>query len=95
MLDVHFGPIPGQQLIQPARRVALGHALEDVAEIGEGLDVVEFCGGDKGADGSPSLSAAVGAGEQMVLVAQRDRSDQPAWLLTTSDVRHFRITAEG
>src|SRR5690349_6452221 len=55
--------------------MALGHALQDVLEIGERLDVVELCRGDEGANGSPSLGAIVGAGEQMVLAPQRHGSD--------------------
>ena len=43
--------------------MAIGHALEDV---------LEFCGGDKGADGGPANPAAVGAGEEMVLTPERD-----------------------
>jgi hypothetical protein len=51
--------------------MALGHALQDVPEIGERLDVVELCRGNERADGGPSLSATVGAGEQMVLAPPR------------------------
>src|SRR6266540_5835985 len=34
--------------------MALGHALQDISEIREGLHVVELCRGDEGADGRPS-----------------------------------------
>jgi hypothetical protein len=74
VLDTYFRPIPGQEFIEPAHRMALGHALQDVPEIGEGLHVVELCGGDEGTNGGPSLSAAIGAGEQMVLAPQRNLS---------------------
>src|SRR6516164_2809018 len=67
VVDTHFGPIPGQEFIEPAHGVAIGHTLQDVPEIGEGLHVVELCRGDEGANGSPSLSATIRAGEQMVL----------------------------
>ena len=33
--------------------MTVGHALQDVSEPGKGLDIVEFCGGDNGADGGP------------------------------------------
>src|SRR5437764_1703752 len=56
--------------------MALGHALQDVLEVGERLHVVELCRGDEGTDGGPSLSATIGAGEQMVLTPQRDGSDR-------------------
>jgi hypothetical protein len=46
--------------------MAVRHALEHVSEVGEWLDIVELCRGDEGADYGPSLSAAIGAGEQMV-----------------------------
>ena len=52
--------------------VPVGHALELVLEVGEGLDVVELGGGDEGADGCPTVGAAVGSGEQMVFAAERD-----------------------
>ena len=58
--------------------MALGHALQDVPEIREGLHVIELCRRDEGATGGPSLSATIGAGEQMVLAPQRDGSDL-AW----------------
>src|SRR3977135_2341221 len=52
-----------------------GHALQSVSEIGKGLDVVELCGGDEGADGCPSGAAAVRAREQMVFAPERDGPD--------------------
>jgi hypothetical protein len=52
VLDAYFGPIPRQQFIEPAHGMALGHALQDILEIGEGLNVVELCRGDEGANGS-------------------------------------------
>src|SRR5205809_6006290 len=54
----------------------LGHALEDVLKVGEGLHVVELCRGDEGTDGRPTLSATVGAGEQMVLAPKREGPDR-------------------
>src|SRR5947209_19140972 len=75
MLDAYCRPSPGQQFIEPAHWMALGHALQDVPEVGEGLHVVELCRGDEGADDRPSLSATIGARKQVVLAAERDRSD--------------------
>jgi hypothetical protein len=56
--------------------VTAGHALGHVLEIGEGLDVVELGGGDERANGCPTLGAAVGSGEQVVLAAERDGTDR-------------------
>ena len=55
--------------------MSVGHALQDVLEPSEGLDVVELCGGDEGADGCPSDTAAVRAREQMVFPPERDGPD--------------------
>jgi hypothetical protein len=52
--------------------MAVRHALEDVSEIGEWLDVVEPCGGDAGADGGPARATTIGAGEEMILSAKGD-----------------------
>ena len=70
-----LSPIPGEEFVEPAHGMAVGHALEDVFEIGERLDVIELCGGDERADGGPADAAAVRAGEQMVLAAERDGPD--------------------
>jgi hypothetical protein len=43
--------------------MTLCHALENVLEISERLDVVELCGRDKRADGGPTRAAAIGPGE--------------------------------
>src|SRR5580704_7486575 len=55
--------------------MTVGHALEDVREPGKGLDIVELCGGDKGADGCRPDAAAIRAREQMVFAPERDGPD--------------------
>src|SRR6266436_3798587 len=55
--------------------MSIGHALQDVLEPSEGLDVVELCGGDEGADGCPSDTTAVRPREQMVFAPERDGPD--------------------
>ena len=55
--------------------MTVGHALQDVSEPGKGLDVVELCGGDEGADGCPSDAATVRAREQMVFAPECDGPD--------------------
>ena len=56
--------------------MTVGHALQDVSEPGKGLDIVEFCGGDNGADGGPPDAATVGACEQVVFASE---CDGPEW----------------
>src|SRR6266508_1628761 len=72
MIDVGFLPVPRQEIVEPAHGMAIGQALQDIAEIGEGLDVVELCSGDEGTNGGPACAAAVGACEQVVLASERD-----------------------
>jgi hypothetical protein len=50
--------------------MAVGHATQHVLEIGEGLDVVELCGGDEGADRRPAGRTAIGSGEQVVFAPE-------------------------
>ena len=52
-----------------------GEFIEDVAEIGEGLDAIEFAGLDERGDDCPMLAATIGSGEQSVLAVQRNRAD--------------------
>lgn len=49
---------------------------EDVAQIGFGIDAVEFASLDQAVDRSGALSASIGAGEQPVLPAQRDAAQR-------------------
>ena len=51
--------------------MTVGHALQYVSEPGKGLDVVELCGGDEGADDCSSDAAAVRPREQMVFAPER------------------------
>ena len=44
-------------------------------QIGVGLDVVELAGFDQRTQHGPSMAAAVAAGEEMILAAERDRPD--------------------
>src|ERR1700676_5071765 len=74
-LGVYRLPIPGQELVEAVGGMTVGHALQDVSEPGKGLDVVELCGGDEGADGCPSDAATVRAREQMVFAPERDGPD--------------------
>ena len=61
-LDAYWLPVPRQEFVEAAGGMTVGHALQDVSEPGKGLDVVELCGGDEGADGCPSDAASVGRG---------------------------------
>ena len=54
------GPIPLQQLVELAHRIAIGQTFQHVSEIGERLDVVELGGRDEGTNRCPARSSAVG-----------------------------------
>jgi hypothetical protein len=55
--------------------MAAGHAFQHVLEVGKRLDVVEFRGGDEGADRRPAGRTAIGSREQVVLAAEGDGAD--------------------
>jgi hypothetical protein len=56
--------------------VAIDHAAEHVAQIGVGLDAVELAGLDEARHGRPTRATAIGAGEEVVLAAERDGPDR-------------------
>ena len=64
-------PVPGQELVDSAHRMTAGHALKDVFQPSVGLDPVELGGLDQGVHDGGALGAAVGAGEQPGLAAER------------------------
>ena len=55
--------------------MAVRQAFQNIAEIGEGFDVVELCGRQQGSDDRPAFCAAIGACEQVVLAAERNGPD--------------------
>ena len=55
--------------------MTVGDPGENIREIAEGIDVVEFAGLDQRCDRCPVLGAAVGAREQGIFPVQRDRAD--------------------
>jgi hypothetical protein len=76
--------------------MTVGHALQHVSEPGKGLDVVELCGGDEGADGYPSDSATVRAREQMVFAPERDGPDGALdWIVVEFDAAVVEESGEG
>jgi hypothetical protein len=49
---------------------------EDVGQIPERVDVIQFAGFDQSSDGGPMLGAAVRTPEQCILSVERDRADR-------------------
>src|SRR4029077_6667789 len=96
LFDKRFRPIPRQEIIEPAHRVTVSHALEDVFQVGKRFDVVELCGGDEGEEGGPADAATIGAGEEMVLAAKRDGADRTFdRIVVEVDTAIVQETAEG
>lgn len=58
---------PGQQVVDLAVRVAIDDPGEDIGEIAEGLDAVQFAGFDQRGDDCPVFGAAIGACKEGVL----------------------------
>jgi hypothetical protein len=52
-------PVPRQQFVELGHGVAGDHSFEHVFEIGEGLDVVELRGSEKGGNKSPPIATAI------------------------------------
>ena len=50
----------------------VGDAGQHIAEIGFGIETVQFGGADQAVDRGGALAAGIGAGEQVVLAAQSD-----------------------
>ena len=50
-------PVPWEQLAEPVDRVALGHAIDHVAEPGLRIEAIEFGALQHGTEGSGALAA--------------------------------------
>src|SRR5580704_8020265 len=70
-------PSPGQQLSETVDRVPADHPGQHILKVSAGLHPVELACLDQGAEDRPAGTAAIAAGEQMVLAAERDRADRP------------------
>ncbi|ESY17766.1 hypothetical protein X749_30655 [Mesorhizobium sp. LNJC391B00] len=55
--------------------MAIDDPGEDIGEIAEGLDAVEFAGFDQRGDDCPVFGAAIGACKEGVLPIERDRTN--------------------
>jgi hypothetical protein len=73
--------------VDPALRVALDDAGDDVGDIGLRIDVVELGGLDQGGEDRPVLGAAVRAGEQGVLAGQSQGADERSTVLLSISMR--------
>src|SRR5580704_16525606 len=69
-------PVPRQQLVELIDRVSIDHALEHVAQVGVGFDVVHLASFNERAQRRPSLSALVGASEEMILSSEGNGADR-------------------
>lgn len=67
---------PRQQVVDLAVGVAVDDPGEDIGEIAERFDIVEFAGFDQRGDDCPVFSTAVRACEERVLAVERDRTDR-------------------
>ncbi len=52
-------PAPRQQFVEAVDRVSVDHSLQDVPQIGVGLDVVQLARRDERGDDRPTMSATV------------------------------------
>jgi hypothetical protein len=66
---------PGQQFVDLAIGMAVDNPGEDIGEIAERLDTIEFAGFDQRRNGCPVFGTAVGACKEGALPVERDRTD--------------------
>src|SRR4051794_6307368 len=55
--------------------MSVGQSFENIAKVAEGFDVIQLGRCQQRNDDGPAFGAAIGACEQMVLSAERDRPD--------------------
>ena len=65
-----------QQLVDTAHLMSGDDLCEHVAKVGLRIEPVHLAGLDQRGGDGPMLAAAVGAGEEVVLAAERDRTDR-------------------
>ena len=66
---------PGQQLIDGAVGMTVDDPGEDVGQVHERVDIVQFTGLDQRGDGGPVFGAAIRACEQSIFPVERDGAD--------------------
>ena len=73
MTEVSGLPMPGQQFGDPARWM-VGDASEDIGDIELRVKAAEFGGFDQRVHGGGTVTAGVGAREQIILATNRDEA---------------------
>lgn len=69
-------PSPRQQFVETVDRMSADHSLQHVTQVCVRLDVIELARLDQRTENCPSSSAAVATGKEVVLAAERHRSDR-------------------
>ncbi len=54
-------PVPRQQLIESIDKMSIDHALEHIAQVGVGFDVIHFGGFNQRTQRRPARSTTIGA----------------------------------
>ena len=80
--------VPRRQVVEPIDLV-IGQAVQEIGDIGLGIEVTQLCGLDDGHDGGCIFCAAVGAGEGPI--ASSD--DKSPFILPMSGMSWEFITA--
>ena len=65
----------GSRSANTVHGAAVDHALNGVFEVGVGFDIIELGRREQRGDDGPSVGAAIGSGEQVILAPQRHRPD--------------------
>jgi hypothetical protein len=67
-------PFPRQQFVEPIGWISIDHALEYVAQVGVGLDVVHFTRFDQRAECCPALPTDIGTSHHPFILPMSGRS---------------------
>ena len=71
--------------------MAVGQAFQDVLEVGERLDAIEFCSGQQRRDGRPARCTAVGTGEEALSMLEHEKFDCMVLDLRLPDMSGFDL----
>src|ERR1700729_2219808 len=70
------GQVPGQEFLDTVDRV-IGDALQDMAKIEFGVEIVELSRAEQAVNGRRAFAAGIGSGKEIILASQSDHTQCP------------------
>jgi hypothetical protein len=76
--------------------MAFGEAVDDIGEIGFGVEPIQFCGLKNGIENGRPVAAGLGAEEQEILPGQGDTSQSSlGWIVVYADASVAGVKRQG